>query len=145
MAKTTTQSNTSEQSNTPLIGKDLLKKVKELSQLPKLSKKDTAIACGYYTTKDDQKRVNLTMFYDAVLNAKGVPLDNASKDGRGRGKTYRASVHKNGQLVIGPTYTQKMGLKPGDEFTIELGTKNICLKQINTTEVKTEDQSREED
>ncbi|NET45530.1 AbrB family transcriptional regulator [Okeania sp. SIO2B3] len=144
MAKTTTEKlNTSEQSNTPLTGKALLKKVKELSHK---SKKDTAIACGYYsTTKDKQKRVNLAKFYDAVLQAKGLNLDdNNVKDGRGRAATYRACVHRNGQLVIGANYTQEMGLKPGDEFIIQLGHKHIHLRQINL-EVEKEDENNEEE
>ncbi|MEO0888346.1 MAG: AbrB family transcriptional regulator, partial [Cyanobacteria bacterium J06648_10] len=46
--------------------------------------------------------------------------------------TYRVSVHKNGQIVIGSTYTQAMGLKPGDEFMIKLGYKHIRLEQLNS-------------
>ncbi|MEL7227322.1 MAG: AbrB family transcriptional regulator, partial [Cyanobacteria bacterium J06576_12] len=45
--------------------------------------------------------------------------------------TYRVSVHKNGQIVIGSTYTQEMGLKPGDEFLIKLGYKHIRLEQMD--------------
>ncbi|MEC4806805.1 MAG: AbrB family transcriptional regulator [Jaaginema sp. PMC 1079.18] len=114
----------------PLTGKALLQKVKELSHLPR---RETAKRCGYYTTtKNDQTRVNLTEFYDALLAAKGVPLDpEGTKDGRGREPTYRVSVHKNGQIVIGSTYTQTMGLQPGDEFEIKLGYKHIHLKQID--------------
>ncbi|MDY6781542.1 MAG: AbrB family transcriptional regulator [Cyanobacteriota bacterium] len=114
----------------PLTGKALLQKVKELGHLPR---RETAKRCGYYTvTKDDQTRVNLTAFYDAVLGAKGVPLDpEGTKDGRGREPTYRVSVHKNGQIVIGSTYTQAMGLEPGDEFEIKLGYKHIHLKQLD--------------
>ena len=78
-------------------------------------------------------RVNLTDFYDAVLAAKGVPLDpEGAKDGRGREPTYRVSVHKNGQIVIGATYTEAMGLKPGDEFEIKLGYKHIHLIQVDS-------------
>ncbi|MEQ8757217.1 MAG: AbrB family transcriptional regulator [Coleofasciculus sp. G1-WW12-02] len=113
-----------------LTGKALLQKVKELSHLPR---RETAKRCGYYTeSKTGQTRVNLTDFYDAVLAAKGVPLDpEGAKDGRGREPTYRVSVHKNGQIVIGSTYTQEMGLKPGDEFEIKLGYKHIHLKQVD--------------
>lgn len=120
----------SETATTPLTGKALLQKVKELSHLPR---RETAKRCGYYTmTKDSQTRVNLTDFYDAVLAAKGVPLDpEGTKDGRGREPTYRVSVHKNGQIVIGSTYTQAMGLKEGDKFEIKLGYKHIHLKQID--------------
>lgn len=122
-----------ENATTPLTGKSLLQKVKELSHLPR---RETAKRCGYYTiTKNKQTRVNLTDFYDAVLAAKGVPLDpEGTKDGRGREPTYRVSVHKNGQIVIGSTYTQAMGLKPGDEFEIKLGYKHIHLKQLDESE-----------
>ncbi|MDJ0578064.1 MAG: AbrB family transcriptional regulator [Xenococcaceae cyanobacterium MO_234.B1] len=123
-----------ETATTPLTGKALLQKVKELSHLPR---RETAKRCGYYTiTKDNQTRVNLTDFYDAVLAAKGVPLDpEGTKDGRGREPTYKVSVHKNGQIVIGSTYTQAMGLKEGDKFEIKLGYKHIHLKQIDSDEV----------
>lgn len=119
-----------ETATAPLTGKALLQKVKELSHL---SRRETAKACGYYTsTKSNQTRVNLTDFYDAVLAAKGIALDpEAEKDGRGREATYRVSVHKNGQIVIGSAYTQAMGLKPGDEFEIRLGYKHIRLIQLD--------------
>jgi hypothetical protein len=115
----------------PLTGKSLLQKVKELSHLPR---RETAKRCGYFTTsKGVQTRVNLTDFYDAVLAAKGVPLEpGGTKDGRGREPTFRVSVHRNGQIVIGSTYTKEMGLKPGDEFEIKLGYKHIHLKQIDS-------------
>jgi hypothetical protein len=114
---------------TQLTGKALLQRVKELSNKPR---RETAKLCGYYTkTKSGHERVNLTDFYDAVLAAKGVPLDTERvKDGRGREATYRVSVHKNGQIVIGSTYTQEMGLQSGDEFEIKLGYKHIHLKQV---------------
>jgi len=120
-----------ETATAPLTGKALLQKVKELAHLPR---RETAKRCGYYTeTKNGQTRVNLTDFYDAVLAAKGVPLDpEGAKDGRGREPTYRVSVHKNGQIVIGSTYTQAMGLEPGDEFEIKLGYKHIHLKQLDS-------------
>ena len=114
---------------TPLKGKKLLQKVKELSHLPR---RETAKRCGYFSTsKSGQVRVNLTEFYDAVLSARGVALDpDGVKDGRGREPTFKVTVHKNGQIVIGSTYTKEMGLKPGDEFEIKLGYKHIHLKQL---------------
>ncbi|MDJ0743484.1 MAG: AbrB family transcriptional regulator [Xenococcaceae cyanobacterium MO_167.B27] len=120
-----------ETATTALTGKALLQKVKELSHLPR---RETAKRCGYYTiTKDNQTRVNLTDFYDAVLAARGVPLDpEGAKDGRGREPTYKVSVHKNGQIVIGSTYTQAMNLKEGDKFEIKLGYKHIHLKQVDS-------------
>ena len=122
-----------ETATNPLTGKALLQKVKELHHLPR---RETAKRCGYYSvTKNKQTRVNLTDFYDAVLAAKGVPLDpEGTKDGRGREPTYRVSVHQNGQIVIGSTYTQAMNLKEGDKFEIKLGYKHIHLKQIDDDE-----------
>ncbi|MGB8699960.1 MAG: AbrB family transcriptional regulator [Thermosynechococcaceae cyanobacterium] len=113
----------------PLSGKALLQKLKEI---PTLSRREKARECGYVsTTKDDQARVNIGAFLNAVLDAKGVSLDSGKeKDGRGREASYRVSVHKNGQIVIGSAYTQEMGLNVGDEFEIKLGYKHIHLKQI---------------
>jgi AbrB family looped-hinge helix DNA binding protein len=117
----------------PLTGKALLQRVKELSHLPRREK---ARLCGYYTRgKNDKTRVNLADFFEALLAAKGTPLSSeTSKDGRGREPTYRVSVHKNGQIVIGATYTEKMGLKPGDEFEIKLGYKHIHLIQVGSSD-----------
>ena len=121
--------------NAPLKGKALLQKFNELSHL---SKRERAQGCGYYTvTKDNQIRANLADFMKALLEAKGVSIDpEGSKDGRGREPTYRVSVHKNGQIVIGSTYTQEMGLKPGDEFEIKLGYKHIRLIQIEENQIE---------
>ncbi len=134
----------SETATAPLTGKALLQKVKELSNLPR---RETAKRCGYFTiTKHDQTRVNLTDFYDAVLAAKGVPLDpEGTKDGRGREPTYRVSVHKNGQIVIGATYTEAMGLKPGDEFEIKLGYKHIHLIQVDSDKKSLVDEEEADD
>jgi hypothetical protein len=133
-----------ETATAPLTGKQLLQKVKELSHLPR---RETAKRCGYYTvTKNSQTRVNLTDFYDAVLAAKGVPLDpEGSKDGRGREPTYRVSVHQNGQIVIGATYTKAMGLKAGDEFEIKLGYKHIHLIQVDVDKDRAADDESEEE
>lgn len=116
---------------TPLTGKALLQKVKELQHL---SRREKARRCGYYSiTQNNKTRVNLGDFLNAVIEARGIDLNpDGSKDGRGREPTYRVSVHKNGQIVIGSTYTQEMGLKSGDEFSIKLGYKHIHLIQVDT-------------
>ncbi len=112
---------------TRLVGKALLQKVKELSHL---AKRETAKQCGYVkTSAKGGVRTDLSGFYDAVLAAKGVKLDETSRDTRGKVATYKATVHKNGQLLIGSAYTKDMGLKEGDVFTIKLGYKHIHLIQ----------------
>ncbi len=114
---------------TPLTGKALLQKVKELSHL---AKRETAKQCGYLkTSPSGAVRTDLSGFYDAVLSAKGVKLDETSRDSRGKVATNKATVHKNGQLLIGSAYTKQMGLKEGDTFTIKLGYKHIHLIQDN--------------
>lgn len=114
-----------------LTGKALLQKAKELNNLPK---REQAKKCGYFTRgKDGVDRVNLTEFYEAVLAARGFAINpEQNKDGRGREPTFRVSVHKNGQIVIGSTYTRSMGLNEGDEFEIKLGYKHIRLIQLTS-------------
>ena len=119
----------------PLAGADLLDKVKELGNL---SKEEKAKQCGYYTvTKDGSERVSMMKFLNALIDAEGIELDGKRGNGGGRGgrsASYRISVQSNGNLLIGSTYTDKMDLKPGDEFEISLGRKHIHLKQINLEE-----------
>lgn len=113
-------------STPPLTGKALLKKVESLGNL---SRSAIAKQCGYVSERDG--RVNLAAFYEALLAAKGVNLEaGKDKDGRGRESTYRASVQKNGQIIIGANYTQLMGLKPGTQFEIKVGYKHIHLIQV---------------
>jgi AbrB-like transcriptional regulator len=114
----------------PLTGKALKAKIKELSHL---TKSETAKGCGYYSiAKNGKVRVNLTKFYDAVLQSEGISVDEKpSSDGRGREASYIATIHKNGQLLIGASYTKALNLVAGDEFEIKLGYKHIHLKAIS--------------
>jgi hypothetical protein len=114
----------------PLTGKALKAKVKELSNL---TKSETAKGCGYYSiAKDGKIRVNLTKFYDAILQSKGINIEKKPKvDGRRREASYRVAVYQNGQILIGASYTRALNLVPGDEFEIKLGYKHINLKAIN--------------
>ena len=45
-------------------------------------------------------------------------------------------MHQNGQIVIGSSYTELMGLKPGDEFEIKLGCKHIHLIQLDSNKTQ---------
>ncbi|MEA5452091.1 AbrB family transcriptional regulator [Leptolyngbya sp. CCNP1308] len=114
----------------PLIGQELLQKVKDLDEL---SKEDKAKACGYYTlTKAGKPRVNMMKFLNALLEAEGIQFDSV-QNGNGRGgrsASFRITVQSNGNLLIGSAYTKQMGLKAGDEFEITLGRKHIRLKQL---------------
>ena len=112
-----------------LTGSELLAKVKELGDA---SKSDLVRGCGYVSTKKDgSERLNFTAFYEALLDAKGVSLG-LDAGGKGRGKggrklSYVATVQGNGNLLVGKAYTAMLDLKPGDEFEIKLGRKQIRL------------------
>jgi hypothetical protein len=111
-----------------LTGSDLLAKVKELGDA---SKSDLVRAAGYVSIKKDgSERLNFTAFYEALLEAKGVSLGegNGKDKGRaGRSLSYVAKVQFNGNLLVGKAYTALLDLKPGDEFEIKLGRKQIRL------------------
>ncbi|MCP9890995.1 AbrB family transcriptional regulator [Cyanobium sp. Aljojuca 7D2] len=112
-----------------LTGSELLAKVKELGDV---SKSELVRECGYVSTKKDgSERLNFTAFYEALLGAKGVSLG-TDGGGKGRGKggrslSYIATVQGNGNLLVGKAYTAMLDLKPGDEFEIKLGRKQIKL------------------
>ena len=114
----------------PLLGEELIQKVKELGNV---SKEEKAKKCGYYTvTKNGIERVNMIKFLNALIDAEGIDLDstaNANGTG-GRSASYRIHVQSNGNLLIGSAYTKQLGLKPGDEFEISLGRKHIHLKHL---------------
>jgi hypothetical protein len=112
-----------------LTGSELLAKVKEIGDA---SKSDLVRACGYVSTKKDgTERLNFTAFYEALLEAKGVSLgEGGGKAAAGKGGrklSYVATVQGNGNLLVGKAYTALLDLKPGDEFEIKLGRKQIRL------------------
>jgi hypothetical protein len=114
-----------------LTGSDLLAKVKELGDT---SKSGLVHACGYVSTKKDgSEGLNFTAFYEALLDAKGVSLGSDGGKGVGRGGrklSYVATVQGNSNLLIGKAYTALLDLKPGDEFEIKLGRKQIRLVPV---------------
>jgi hypothetical protein len=111
-----------------LTGSDLLAKIKEMGDA---SKSDLVRASGYIsTTKDGSERLNFTAFYEALLEAKGVNLGHghgSATGRRGRQPSYVTRVQFNGNLLVGKAYTTQLGLEPGDEFEIRLGTRQIRL------------------
>ncbi len=118
-----------------LTGPDLLAKVKELGEA---SKSDLVRACGYVSTKKDgSERLNFTAFYEALLEAKGVSLGEGTGKGVGKGGrklSYATKIQFNGNLLVGKAYTAMLDLKPGDEFEIKLGRKQIRLVPLGSTD-----------
>lgn len=109
-----------------LTGTDLLAKVKELGDA---SKSELVRSCGYVSTKKDgTERLNFTAFYEALLEAKGMHLGDAGHGSRpGRKLSFNTKVQFNGNLMVGKAYTALLDLKPGDEFEIKLGRRQIRL------------------
>ncbi|GAB4216260.1 MAG: AbrB family transcriptional regulator [Synechococcales cyanobacterium] len=120
MAKTTAQ---------PLTGEELISKVNSMKEA---DKKEKAKACGYYTlTKNGQERVNVVKFQNALIKAIGFDLEGSDEaPTRGRAPTFKVSVHRNGNLLIGAAYTKKMSLNPGDEFDIKISGGTIKLERV---------------
>ncbi|WP_094555442.1 AbrB family transcriptional regulator [Synechococcus sp. 1G10] len=118
-----------------LTGSELLAKVKELGDA---SKSDLVRAAGYLSTKKDgSERLNFTAFYEALLEAKGVSLGDGGGSGKGkagRSLSYVATVQGNGNLLVGMAYTGLLDLKPGDEFEIKLGRKQIRLIPVGAAD-----------
>ncbi|MFO7630259.1 MAG: AbrB family transcriptional regulator [Prochlorococcaceae cyanobacterium] len=118
-----------------LTGSELLAKVKELSDV---SKSELVRSCGYVSTKKNgAERLNFTAFYESLLEAKGVSLGDGPGKGLGKGGrklAYNTKVQFNGNLMVGKAYTAMLDLKPGDEFEIRLGKKQIRLVPIGSVE-----------
>jgi hypothetical protein len=110
-----------------LVGQALLDRARALSNRPE---DQIARACGYVGPSG---RLLKKSFYRALVEAKGYALPRSGAGGgqgsKGRQADYRTRVHGNGNLLIGNTYTRRMGLEPGQEFRIELHpeTRSIWL------------------
>jgi hypothetical protein len=121
--------------NMALTGSDLLSIVKEMDNA---AKSDLVRAAGYVSIKKDgSERLNFTAFYEALLDAKGVNFNQGVAKARGLGGrrlSYVATVQGNGNLLVGKAYTAMLDLKPGDEFMIKLGRKQIRLVPVGETE-----------
>ena len=117
-----------------LTGTELLAKVKELGDV---SKSDLVRSAGYVSTKKDgTERLNFTAFYEALLEAKGVGFggDSSGPGKPGRKLSFTTKVQFNGNLMVGNAYTAMLGLKPGDEFEIKLGRKQVRLAPIGAVD-----------
>ena len=113
----------------------MLAKVKELVDA---LKSDLVRSAGYVNTKKDgTERLNFTAFYETLLEAKGVSFAYGSIGGKGkpgRSLSFNTKIQFNGNLLVGKAYTAQLGPKPGDEFEIKLGRKQIKLIPLGSSE-----------
>ena len=114
-----------------LVGKELLEKSKLLS---KKSEEEIARGCGYIGPSG---RVLRKSFYKAYVEAKygkSTKTIGAVRSGnrstRGRQAEFKTKVHGNGNLLIGHSYTKKLGLIPGQEFQIHIKKESKTIHLI---------------
>lgn len=87
---------------------------------------ELARGAGYVrTTKSGTEQVLVKSFYNALLAAKGVSITVGKT--RGKSALFETTVHKNGVVLLGRTYSENFGLKPGDSLQIVLEDEFIKL------------------
>ena len=87
----------------PLVGAELLAKVKEIGDV---GKSDLVRACGYFSIKEDGgERLNFTGFYEALLGAKGIVLEssisNHDDEGEDEEKSIYIKTEPGGHILFG--------------------------------------------
>lgn len=113
-----------------LTGQELLSRVTELKGA---SKTELVRECGYVSTKKDgSERLNFTAFYEALLQARGVNLDDPGRGKPGRSLSYETRVQFNGNLLIGRSYVAEAGFQPGDVFAIRPSRNGFSLRPVAT-------------
>ena len=110
----------------------------QVKELGDVSKSDLVHSAGYVgITKNGIERLNFTTFYVALLEANGMHLGAGSSGGKGRpgrSLSYATKIQFNGNLLVSKAYTVQLGLRPGDEFEIKLGRKQIQLNPLGAAE-----------
>ena len=109
-----------------LQGKELLSKLEAVKGLPR---REQAKLCGYMSVNGNAK---CSQFLEAIAIAKGV-LEKLP-DGRGKRANYTTTVHANGTIVIGDSYTQEINFKAGDRLEIRIKKNRIELIRISDLE-----------
>ena len=103
----------------PLVGKELLKKVKANISL---SESRLAMECGYIKlNKAGEHRGNVLALKNALLSAHGTNLNSVTTiDAPPVEPNYKGRVYDRGIVSIGGKYTTSIGLKAGDEYQIRV-------------------------
>lgn len=110
-----------------LTGDALLELVKTNPTMPK---DELMKVAGYVVTREDGRTTMKTSdFMSAILEAQGINLTPAKTSaGAGRQPTFRTSCMKNGNIVIGKGYFERVGAEAGDAFEVVVENKKITLK-----------------
>lgn len=107
-----------------LVGQQLIEYVKEHEDL---NQSDLAKGAGYVrTTRTGREQVLVKQFYNALLAAKGMPI--AVGKAPGKPARYETTVHKSGVILLGRTYSKKVGVEPGDVLDIVI--EEDCIQLV---------------
>jgi bifunctional DNA-binding transcriptional regulator/antitoxin component of YhaV-PrlF toxin-antitoxin module len=97
-----------------LVGSALIDFVRDNEALNQM---ELARGAGYVrTTRTGREQVLVKQFYNSLLAAKGMPISVGKTPGKSA--QYETTVHKSGVILLGKTYSEKFGLKPGDALQI---------------------------
>jgi ABC-type lipoprotein release transport system permease subunit len=106
-----------------LTGQELLSLVKANADMDQA---ELAREAGYVKLNDKgNERLLITQFHSALLEAKGVKLKTNKKPGKTA--KFMTTVHRNGVILVGKTYSEKFGIEPGDELQIVIEEDSIRL------------------
>lgn len=106
-----------------LTGQELLSLVKANGDM---DQSELAREAGYVKVNDKgNERLLITQFHAALLAAKGVKLKTSKKPGKTA--QFMTTVHRNGVILVGKTYSEKFGVEPGDELKIVIEEDSIRL------------------
>jgi hypothetical protein len=134
----------------PLEGQALLKLCAEN---PKTPKGELARMAGYVGTNRNtgEPVIRVTSFTNALLKAKGVDLATGAA-GTVKRLSYKTTVHKNGNILLGSRYVSGLGEMPeGQPFRIayledEVGIKITPISESEAAEMgDDEDEDEDED
>lgn len=109
-----------------LVGERLIAFVRDNEELNQM---ELAKGAGYVRlTKTGKEQILVKQFYNALLAAKGMPISVGKLPGKAA--QYETTVHKNGVILLGKTYSEKFGLKPGDALQILVEDEAIRLVPV---------------
>lgn len=107
-----------------LVGSDLIAFVRENEALNQM---ELARGAGYVRmTRTGREQVLVKQFYNALLAAKGMPISVGKTPGKSA--QYETTVHKSGVILLGKTYSERFGLKPGD--ALQICIEDECIKLV---------------
>jgi hypothetical protein len=106
-----------------LTGQELISLVKANGDMDQA---ELAREAGYVKVNDKgNERLLITQFHSALLEAKGVKLKTSKKPGKTA--QFVTTVHRNGAILVGKTYSAKFGVEPGDALKIVIEEDSIRL------------------